>query len=56
VQIEQLIVPLGDDAEGVFEESDDDEEAANGGQVSVMGVLADVIRVGRIASSPKRTA
>ena len=28
VQIDELILPLGDDSEGVFEEGDDDEEAA----------------------------
>jgi hypothetical protein len=35
VQVEQLVAPLGDDAQRVFEEGDDDEEAADGGEVAV---------------------
>lgn len=30
VQVEQLVVPLGDNADSVFEEGDHDQKAANG--------------------------
>lgn len=29
VQVGELVAPLGDDAQGIFEEGDDDEESAN---------------------------
>lgn len=35
VQEEKLVFPLHDDAQGVFQESNNDEESANGGQVAV---------------------
>ena len=34
VKVEELVVPLRDDAEGVFEEGDDDEESADGGKIA----------------------
>lgn len=32
-EVDELIGPLGHDAESIFQEGDDDEEAANGGEV-----------------------
>jgi hypothetical protein len=37
VQIHQLIAPLRQDAQRIFQESDDDQEAADGGQVRLDG-------------------
>ena len=32
-EIQQLVTPLGDDAEGILQEGDDDQEASNGRQI-----------------------
>lgn len=34
VQVGELVTPLGDDAQGILEEGDDDEETANGRDVT----------------------
>lgn len=34
-EVGELIAPLGDDSEGIFEESDDNKESADGWHVSV---------------------
>lgn len=44
-EVDELVAPLGHDAEGIFQEGDDDEEAADGGKVAVLGKLvSDVAR------------
>lgn len=35
VQVGELVAPLGDDAQGILEESHDDEETANGRDVAI---------------------
>lgn len=35
VKVEKLVAPLHDDAKGIFEECDNNQESANGGQVTV---------------------
>jgi hypothetical protein len=35
LQVEQLVGPLGDDTESIFEEGDDDQETANGREIAV---------------------
>lgn len=35
VEVGELVAPLCDDAEGIFEESDHDEEAADCGQIAI---------------------
>lgn len=35
VEVDQLVIPLCDNAQGVFEESDDNEESADRREVSV---------------------
>ena len=37
VQIGELVAPLRDDAQSIFEESHDDEEAANGRNITAQG-------------------
>lgn len=34
VKVDELILPLGDDSEGVFEEGDDNEETAKVGEIA----------------------
>jgi len=41
-QVDKLVVPLRDDSEGVFEESHDNQEAANGWEIPVCGPLASI--------------
>lgn len=41
VKVGELVVPLGDDAQGILEEGHDDEEAANRRDIT-MPVLADI--------------
>jgi hypothetical protein len=35
VQVGELVTPLGDDAQGILEEGDDDEESANRRDITV---------------------
>jgi hypothetical protein len=35
VKVEELIVPLGHDADGIFEKCNDDEESAHGREVTM---------------------
>lgn len=39
LEVHKLVVPLCDDPDGVFDECNDDEEAADGREVSVDAVL-----------------
>lgn len=41
VQVGELVAPLGDDAQGILEESDDDEETANGRDVAAALSVAE---------------
>lgn len=36
VQVEQLVAPLGDNSEGILKEGDNNQEAADGGQVAIV--------------------
>lgn len=33
-EVEELVIPLGHDTESIFKESDDNQEAADGGKVT----------------------
>jgi hypothetical protein len=35
MEIDELVVPLCEDADGILEEGDDDKEAANGGEIAI---------------------
>ena len=39
-QVEELVVPLSGDSQGIFEEGDDDQESTNGGDISALHQLS----------------
>lgn len=49
LQVEQLVGPLGDDTESIFEEGDDDQETANGREIGLDRLAEGVERILNLA-------